>query len=106
MLASTVLAASLAFWLQTAPAPDQAADPAVAPATQLPAVDTEAAADEAEERVVCRTETVVGSRMPQRICMTQQLRDARTRESRALAQRLDVQNSNRDRILAPRAGGQ
>ncbi|WP_271086018.1 hypothetical protein [Brevundimonas sp. NIBR11] len=78
---------------------------AVAQATQLPAAEAPAVAEEPEEdRMICRTETVVGSRMPQRVCMTQRHREDRTRDSRALAQRLDVQNSNRDRIYAPGAG--
>ena len=105
MLASTVLAASLAFWVQASPAiaQDQAA---AEPATELPAVETTAEAAEPEEpRVICRTETIVGSRMPSRICMTVEHRDQRRRDSRALAQRLDVQNSNRGRIYAPGARG-
>ncbi len=108
MLASTLAAASLALWLQTAPAPGPVQDPAAEPATQLPAVETETAPAEPEEpRVVCRTETIVGSRMPSRICMTVEHREQRSRESRALVQRLDVQNSNRGRIYAPgRSGGE
>ncbi|WP_428149344.1 hypothetical protein [Brevundimonas sp.] len=104
MLVSTVLAVSLAFWLQ---AGSPAREPAAAePATQLPAVETQAEVAEPEEpRVICRTETIVGSRMPSRICMTVEHRDQRRRESRALAQRLDVQNSNRGRIYAPGSRG-
>jgi hypothetical protein len=102
MLASSALAVSLALWLQASPSIAQDS-PAADPATRLPAVETEAEPE--EPRVVCRTETIVGSRMPSRICMTVEHRDQRRRDSRALAQRLDVQNSNRGRIYAPGARG-
>ena len=99
MLTSTLAAAALGLWLQTAPA---TVDPAVTgEATPAPAAETEAVAEEEEPRVICRMETFVGTRMPQRVCMTVEHRDQRRRDSRALAQRLDVQNSNRGRIYAP-----
>ena len=104
MLIPTLAAASLAFWLQTAPTTTQ---DATAEATELPAVETGAAPEEEQEepRVICRTETIVGSRMPSRICMTVEHRDQRRRDSRAMVQRLDVQNSNRGRIYAPGGRG-
>ncbi len=103
MLTPTLAAAALGLWLQTAPA--TVAPAVTGEATQLPAVETGAAPEEAEPRVICRTETIVGSRMPSRICMTTEHRDQRRRDSRALAQRLEVQNSNRGRIYAPGSRG-
>lgn len=99
---TTLTAAALALTLQTAPA---AAD--AAPAEQVaatPPVETAGAEQPAHTRMICRMETVVGTRMPQRVCMTQGHRDARTRDSRELVQRLDVQNSNRGRSFAACSG--
>ena len=101
---TTFVAAAFMFALQAAPA-DQVADGADT-ATRLPTVETTGAppAPAPERgRVVCRTETLVGSRMPQRRCISERQDDQLTRESRALAQRLDVQNS-RTRPLASSAG--
>lgn len=104
MPASTALAASLAFWLQAGTVVQAPA--AAAPAAPVPAVEAPAESAEHEEpRVICRMETIVGSRMPSRICMTVEHRDQRRRDSRALAQRLEVQNSNRGRIYAPGGRG-
>ncbi len=99
---TTLTVAALALTLQTAP---EAANAAAADQSATSSVETTEAADQPDHtRVVCRTETVVGTRMPQRVCMTQGHRDARTRDSRALAQRLDVQNSNRGRTFASCTG--
>ena len=101
---TTFVAAAFMFALQAAPA-DQVADTADT-ATRLPTVETTGTppAPEPERgRVVCRTETLVGSRMPQRRCISERQDDQLTRESRALAQRLDVQNS-RTRPLASSTG--
>lgn len=103
MLTSILTAAALSLALQTA---DTAAVHDQTAVTQLPPVDTTGTPPTEEPdraRVVCRTETMVGSRMPQRRCISQRQDDQLTRESRALAHRLDVQNS-RTRPLANTAG--
>gem|GEM_PF-4517005 len=97
------MAAVAAVWFQTAPV-DQGQPATAEPTTASTSAEAPAAEGTPEgSRLVCRTEMVVGSRMPQRICMTQNHRDQRQRDSRALAHRLDSQNSNRGRIYAPGA---
>ena len=109
MLVSAVMAMTLALAVQDPAAPVAApvTAPSVAPPTQAPAATPAPAAETAavpEAQMVCRTETLVGTRFPTRICMRQEHRDVRERDSRALAHRLDAINSNRDRIRASGRG--
>ncbi|SFS71316.1 hypothetical protein [Brevundimonas viscosa] len=78
------------------PAPD--AQPSAAPA----AADAPASGEaDPLERVVCRTEAVVGTRFDSRVCMTRRQWNARRDESRRLAHRLESANANRNRQTAP-----
>ena len=78
------------------PAPD--AQPAAAPA----AADAPASGEaDPLDRVVCRTEAVVGTRFDSRVCMTRRQWNARRDESRRLAHRLESANANRNRQTAP-----
>jgi hypothetical protein len=94
MIASA--AAAMAIHL-LAPLPQQTPPPA--PATALPAVaatvQTQAEAD--GDRLVCRTESVVGSNRRRRVCMTVRERDERRETSNSMRDRLD-------RNLDPAAG--
>ncbi len=84
-------------------------DPAASPspdaqaATAPAAAPASSASGEADplDRVVCRTEAVVGTRFDSRVCMTRRQWDARRDESRRLAHRLESANANRDRQTAP-----
>lgn len=86
----------------------QGSDAATAVAT--PPAD-EAAAPAQDEgtppspRMICRNETVVGTRFPTRVCMRAEEVEARRRDSRELARRLELQNANRGRVYAPSSPG-
>lgn len=99
---SIVLALSLAAVIggqdpTPSPAPEGQATTAPAAAPDAPA------SSEADplDRVVCRTEAVVGTRFDSRVCMTRRQWNARRDESRRLAHRLESANANRDRQTAP-----
>jgi hypothetical protein len=74
------------------PAPS---DPSATTNPQAPAAE-----DRDSQRMVCRRETVVGTRFPTRVCMTRAEWDARRAESRELAQSLETRNANRGRVEA------
>ena len=96
-----VLAVSLAALLGVQdPAPSPAPD---APTAAAPAAADAPPAGEADplNRVVCRTEAVVGTRFDSRVCMTRREWNARRDESRRLAHRLESANANRNRQTAP-----
>lgn len=81
------------------PTPSPDAQAATAPAA-APASPASGEADPLD-RVVCRTEAVVGTRFDSRVCMTRRQWNARRDESRRLAHRLESANANRDRQTAP-----
>ena len=96
MLISTIMAAVL---LQTSNQAPQTAPAPVAEAevAQQQTETTLKAAEEADlDRVVCRSEVVVGTRFNSRTCMTRRAWNQRRDESRRLAQRIESANGRRD----------
>lgn len=74
--------------------------PVAAPVPVQPA-QPEAEADPSLNRVVCRTEPNVGTRLSSRTCLTRREWNDRREASRALAHRLETANANRGRVEAP-----
>ena len=71
-------AAALALSAASAPASAEAAKPADAPAAQ----GQVGAAAGRKDRMVCKTEALIGSRVPKRVCATPAEWEARRREDR------------------------
>ena len=60
-----------------------------------PAVaQSDGAATKKKEKVVCRTEEVVGSRRPKRVCMTQAQWDGITQDSRDALRTMDARSGS------------
>lgn len=91
LFVTAALAASFGLWSQTPPAV------ATVPTVLPPVVVVEPPRDP-EERIVCRTESVVGSNRRQRVCMTLAEREERRVASQSQQQRLD-------RLANPSAAG-